>query len=423
MSELHEQESEFSRRLERAPFDDAPRDAHRDVLREQVLSRFKSVIVSAPPRRWHVFAGKGKQLMRRPLPYAALAAACLAVGAIWLLVPGQQSTAEAFNAFAGAFVDAKSMKFQMNVAVEGQPKRMGQAYYLAPGRMRQEIDKVASIIDMRSGKLVTLNPVDKSAIVMTMKGRQNNKGPLDLFEQMRDLLAENRDAAEPQYKPIGEKEIDGRRALGFRCESPMATVTMWGDPETGLPVEIDSVFTGIPRTEVTMKDFDLDPNLDASLFDVTPPADYKVQSFDIDASPFTEADLVNALGTCSELAGGEFPEALNTTAINRVILEAVKRHGKENIKELTPKLMEKSMTIGRGFGFAFELPASADAHYAGKGVKRDAPDTPIFWYKPEGKEKYRVLYADLSLREAEQAPDVPAAVRVRKPAAPLPKEK
>ena len=39
----------------------------------------------------------------------------------------------------------------------------------------------------------------------------------------------------------------------------------------------------------------------------------------------------------------------------------------------------------------------ADAHYAGKGVKVDATDTPIFWYRPEGKAKYRVIRADLSV--------------------------
>jgi hypothetical protein len=31
------------------------------------------------------------------------------------------------------------------------------------------------------------------------------------------------------------------------------------------------------------------------------------------------------------------------------------------------------------------LPESAYATYAGKGVKRDAKDRPIFWYKPESK--------------------------------------
>ena len=46
------------------------------------------------------------------------------------------------------------------------------------------------------------------------------------------------------------------------------------------------------------------------------------------------------------------------------------------------------------------LPEAADAHYAGKGVKRDAKDRPIFWYQPEGAKKYRVIYADLAAGDA-----------------------
>ena len=65
------------------------------------------------------------------------------------------------------------------------------------------------------------------------------------------------------------------------------------------------------------------------------------------------------------------------------------------------------MTIGRGFMFAMELPEAADAHYAGRGVELDQPDRPIFWYKPEGAKAYRVIYADLSVKEAEPRPRLP----------------
>jgi outer membrane lipoprotein-sorting protein len=425
MSELDEQESDFSRCVLRARFDDAVRGGHREALRAQVLSRYDLATGPAPSRCWPRLINQGRTLMRRPLvAYAALAAALLIVAAFWLLVPGQQSAAEAFNAFAGAFVDAKSMKFKMKVSVEGQPDRLLQAYYLAPGRMRQEIDKVVSIIDMQRGQFVTLNPIDKSATVMTMKGRQENKGPLDLFEQMRDLLAKNRNPGQAQYEPLGEKQIAGRRALGFRCESLMGTATLWGDPATGLPLVIESTFS-VPRTEVVMSDFDLDPELEESLFDLTPPADYKVRSFDVDASPFTETDLVNAFRVCSDLAGGEFPDAMDTAAINRAILESVKRRGDKGkeVDELMPKLMQQSVSIGRGFAFALQLSPTSEAHYAGKGVKRDAPDRPIFWYKPEDKDKYRVLYADLTFRESDQAPQVQGAVPVRRPAPPKPEAK
>ena len=39
------------------------------------------------------------------------------------------------------------------------------------------------------------------------------------------------------------------------------------------------------------------------------------------------------------------------------------------------------------------------SHYTGKGVKLGTPNRPILWYKPTGAENYRVIYADLSVKE------------------------
>ena len=36
-------------------------------------------------------------------------------------------------------------------------------------------------------------------------------------------------------------------------------------------------------------------------------------------------------------------------------------------------------------------------------------DKPIFWYRPAKSDKYRVIYADLPVREMEEAPEVPGA--------------
>jgi len=72
----------------------------------------------------------------------------------------------------------------------------------------------------------------------------------------------------------------------------------------------------------------------------------------------------------------------------------------------------------RGLGFVVELPREADAHYAGKGVSLGAPGTPIFWYRPKDAKKYRVIYADLSVREADTPPSVPDAQPVAAPSGP-----
>ena len=88
--------------------------------------------------------------------------------------------------------------------------------------------------------------------------------------------------------------------------------------------------------------------------------------------------------------------------------------GKDSPDDDFPLLMKQVINIGRGFQFGLQLPETADAHYAGKGVKRDAKDRPIFWYRPEGAKKYRVIFADLTVQEADAAPNIPDATRLEK---------
>ena len=80
--------------------------------------------------------------------------------------------------------------------------------------------------------------------------------------------------------------------------------------------------------------------------------------------------------------------------------------------------MEISLKFQPGSTFVDSLPPEADAHYAGKGVSLGAADTPIFWYRPKDSKKYRVIYADLSVREADTPPNVPDAQPVPAPSSP-----
>ncbi|MHC4659140.1 MAG: hypothetical protein ACYS83_08185 [Planctomycetota bacterium] len=57
------------------------------------------------------------------------------------------------------------------------------------------------------------------------------------------------------------------------------------------------------------------------------------------------------------------------------------------------------MKISRGLTFVQELPSDSDWHYAGKDAKFGDTDTAIFWYRPEGSQTYRVIYADLSITD------------------------
>jgi outer membrane lipoprotein-sorting protein len=418
MTELDKQELEFSQLLQGLPFDDAPRPQQAERLRKLALRRFDRATEATPATPWWKRAlKKGREIMRRPIPrLIAGATVCLAVFASWLLLPGGISTAQAFNRFAEAIVKAKTARFQMEVTIEGQPTQKFRVWYLAPGKFRQELGFMVNVSDLAIGKIVSLMPAQKRAMVMTVKDLKRaprDKFANNYFERLRDLLS-TRDAKDTQYQRVGEMEIDGKRAVGFRYDSPIATVTLWGDPKTGTPLRIENVWSGIPPTQAVMSHFEINVALDESLFDVTPPADYKVQAIEVDASESREQDLVKALKICSDIGGAAFPDALDTASISKLVIKFATSRGKEFSDDKTQQLMKDSIEIGRGFQFALELPASADAHYAGKGVTRGAKDRPIFWYKPKDKETYRVLDANLTFRDEANAPKVPGATRIEK---------
>ena len=90
-----------------------------------------------------------------------------------------------------------------------------------------------------------------------------------------------------------------------------------------------------------------------------------------------------------------------------------KKFGLEKGQQPSAKQMQETMkTMAKsrpGVIFTVSLKPEADAHYAGKGVSLGAADTPIFWYRPKDAKTYRVIYADLSVRDADMPPSVPDA--------------
>ena len=142
----------------------------------------------------------------------------------------------------------------------------------------------------------------------------------------------------------------------------------------------------------------------------------------------TEEDLINILRLIARYNGGVFPPAMGNTkeymkAIQAVSMEKAAKFIKtpegeklaaklkaqygedkagymkawmEAMMPFNQKLMQK---LTKGMMFYNMLTPDNDSHYTGKGVKLDTPDRPILWYKPTGAENYRVIYADLSVKE------------------------
>jgi len=134
-----------------------------------------------------------------------------------------------------------------------------------------------------------------------------------------------------------------------------------------------------------------------------------------------EEDLIDTFRYYSELCGGPFPDSLDkeNSGLWPLLQKkfSLEKGQKPNAKQ-TREIAEISLKFLPGTMFINRLPPEANAHYAGKGVSLGAADTPIFWYRPKDAKQYRVIYADLSVREAETPPSLPDAQPVPAPSSP-----
>ena len=102
---------------------------------------------------------------------------------------------------------------------------------------------------------------------------------------------------------------------------------------------------------------------------------------------------------------------LKTAEVGEAQPQETEEFGQAQINEILQR-------VQRGLNFANKLPPNADAHYVGKGVSFGAADTPIFWYRPKDSKNYRVIYADLSVRDSDTPPNATKGQPVPAPSGP-----
>jgi outer membrane lipoprotein-sorting protein len=388
-----------------------------NAARERALEEFDGAIIVSPSAAadWRRIIHKGAKIMSHPVSRILTAAAAVLAVAIWLAIP---HGSVAFADLLAPIMNAKSAKFKMVTKTDVPPKQefSATAYFLAPNHFRQEMSgpqqfHMVTIADFDRGRMMSLNPDKKVAMIFKLEGKPagNKPGASNIFGDMRARLEEYRTSKKGQLEELGEKTIDGRKAFGFRLVAAGMAETYWGDPATGQILRIESVYNGPPKMEVVMTDFEFDVALDEKLFSLEPPKGYESKSISIDASPPTENDFIASMRKLTNVSEGEFPPSLDTAGMAASMVKLLKEQKPDE------KMMAEAVSIGRGMYFPMSLPLEADAHYAGKGLKRTGPKSPVFWYKPTGSEKYRVVWSDLTASDADEAPNLPGAIRLIQP--------
>ena len=339
----------------------------------------------------------------------AAAAAILIAATITLhyIVGPISTTSTAYAQVAERLQNALTMTYKMTIPtpVEWMPDTELEVAFKEPGLLRMTMKGgYVSVMDAVQGKGVSIIPGKKQFIEMNMSDLPDDPGQNQLsgIERLRSLP----DRADQE---LGEREIDGRTAQGFRVTEEGVTFTVWIDPKTRELIEIETEMVNAPGIGGTITDIRFNVDLPDELFAITPPAGYTRLELDVDGSEPSEDDLIELLRLFSSLTqDNTFLPTLDPTELPNLVMEMGKagKFGADPPVEDEGRLLAGTMKMTRGMMFLMKLPAESNSHYAGENVRHGDAETPIFWYQPAGSQTYRVIYADLSVRDVSPA-DLP----------------
>ncbi len=267
---------------------------------------------------------------------------------------------------------------------------------VAGSRIRRTFSNMDTImiIDLDNAKMLTLDPKNKGAAYIDIKGPLQEQTK-NFLEFIRNSVTSLKDMP---VLELGQREIDGRRAVGFFvADKPHVELTIWADQETASPIRIEM---RMGQSLYILKNIEFDVPIDESLVSMDIPAGYTLSDKQFDMSQFTEQDFIECLRLWAELLlNGMFPEKMSVEDLMNQTNVIGEKIGQLDISD--EQKMQLGTTLGRGFVFFQQLdPGRINWHYAGKGVKFGDAETAVFWYQPKGSETYRVIYGDLSVEDA-----------------------
>ena len=330
---------------------------------------------------------------------AALAGINYFVGSIGVATP-------AFADIVRPFLSARTATFKSTMKVEGAPTQTFEGMFMEPARMRQTTAEGVTVIsDLQQGKIITLVPAQKQAMVIEMQNipEEKDQSQFNFFHEVRRRILEAQETEDESVEFLGEQEINGVLAIGYNVRKPAADMIIWANKETKMPIRLE--ISNGPVTNI-MSNIVFDVELDESLFDLKIPEGYTVRTMQVDASEPTEKDLLEMFRIWAEHMDGNLPSVLDMNASMEFVKYQQKKMKEEGQELSEQEMMEKIlgtqktiMKMSRGGMFVQQLPPDSDWHYVGKDVKLGDADTPVFWYCPKDSETYRVIYGDLNVKD------------------------
>ena len=339
-----------------------------------------------------------RKIMKSPVTRIAAAAAVIIVAALGInsIMAPSVTWAQVIE----PILNARTIVFDLILGSDDSG--MVQHEIFVGSRIRRTMSNMPNmtmIIDTDNEKLLALDTVGKTAAYADISG--------DLGERHRSFIKFVRQIItqlqEGQVEQLGEKVIDGQKAIGFTGKGQNEAVTIWADPETALPIRIEAqIGQGL---SFIMKNFEFNADVDESLMSMDVPDGYTLQKTGINLGNAAEADFVESLRIWAEIIGdGTFPEAIGTQSAMAQMPVLIQKVTAMQVSE--EKGTQIGMSFAKGMLFHQTLESQGKWNYAGAGVKLGDANTAIFWYQPKGSATYRVIYGDLSIKDV-AAEDLP----------------
>lgn len=339
---------------------------------------------------------------------AVLILAAIGAAAAWLTL-GHGGATVAWADVQQHLLALRTMTCRMTITQPGAPAMEMKMLLKEPGLMRQEMTaptQAFTIIDMSQMRVLALSPTGKTAVVIDMTGM-----PEEMLKQQQEqnFLDGMKKLVQESEAPLGEREIDGRRTLGYEVVQGRQKMQVWADAETGEPIEMTmDAFSG--EAKITMYDFTFDEELDDSLFSMEIPEGYELMQQTMDIKPAGSEDVIWLLELLANARDGTFPDGLTPQAFMKDVQAYAKQKRLQRHKQDSQQdEMAEAMQMGQSFAQVLVmLQMHPEAVYAGKGVQLGDAETPVLWYKPEkDKDSWTIIYGDLSIEADVAEEDLP----------------
>jgi hypothetical protein len=172
---------------------------------------------------------------------------------------------------------ARVISYTAEFKQDGKIERISESMHLQPDRVREELpDGRSKVIDFSKRKSITIDPVGRTALVVTDTNESPRYKPERFLDKVRECIERIRTDPRRTDRYLGIQSIHDRAREGFEMRKPTQVQTLWVDVDTGLLAEMEIVAADDSGQSVLMRNFEFEVESYESLFSVDPPPGYTV---------------------------------------------------------------------------------------------------------------------------------------------------